>query len=558
MILEPRASYQALVCSFRWSIPPRFNIAAACVDRWAAVEPARPALIRWNAEGGEQVTTYGDLKRDSDRLAHALRARGVLPGERIAIHLPQSVETVVAHMAAYRLGAVVVPLAALFGPEALRVRLAASGVRVAVTDAAGAAKLAAVRDAARSLETIISVDGPAGSVEGWREALEPHTLPFETVPTAPDDPALIIFTSGTTGPPKGAVHGHRVLAGHLPGFAFTHDFVTGAEARIWTPSDWAWAGGLLNALLPGLYFGVPVVFGPFRRFDPEEAFELMARARVTNAFLPPTAVKMLRAVDLPRRRYALRLRTIGAAGERLGAAAYDWGKDVLGLAINEFYGQTECNYVLGASAALGVTKAGAIGKPIPGHTVAVIDAEGRMLGPDRQGEIAVRRPDPSMFLGYLDQPEATRAKFTGDWMRTGDSAVVDGEGYISFVGREDDIITSAGYRIGPSEIEDCLAAHPAVHLAAAVGKPDPLRTEIVKAYVALRPGHPPSEALVREIQTFVRERLSAAEYPREIEFVAEVPLTTSGKVVRRGFRERAAREAGAVEEAAIDSAAARA
>ena len=551
MILSRGTSYEALVRSFRWAIPPRFNIAVACVDRWAKAEPERPALVRWHEDGRQSIATYGDLKRDSDRLAHALRARGVGRGDRVAVFLPQSVETVVAHMAAYKLGAVAVPLAALFGPDALRVRVAASRVKAATTDAAGAMKLAALRGDAPALQTLISVDGPAGPDEGWHKVLEPHTEPFAPVDTTPDDPALMIFTSGTTGPPKGAVHGHRVLPGHLPGFAFTHDFATGDGARLWTPSDWAWAGGLLNALLPGLYFGIPVIFGPFRRFDPEEAFALMAATRVTSAFLPPTALKMMRAVSRPRERYDLRLRTIGAAGERLGAVAYHWVKDALGLTINEFYGQTECNYVLGSSAALGVSMAGAIGKAVPGHTVAVIDGEGHALPPGEQGEIAVRRPDPAMFLGYLDQPEATAEKFVGDWMKTGDSAIVDGEGYFHFVGREDDLITSAGYRIGPSEIEDCLAAHPAVHLAAAVGKPDPLRTEIVKAYVALKPGEAPSETLAREIQAFVRERLSAAEYPREIEFVAEVPLTTSGKVIRRGFRERAAREAGAADEGQV-------
>lgn len=546
MILAPAGSYEEAVGRFRWSIPARFNIAEVCVDARAAIEPDRPALIRHD-DGRQAIVTYGALRRDSDRLAHALRARGIRRGDRVAVYLPQSAETVAAHLAAYKLGAVVVPLAALFGEEALRVRLAASGVRAAVTDAAGARRLARLRAAAPDLDRVISVDGPQGLAEGWHDALDPFSDPFPAATTGPDDPALMIFTSGTTGAPKGALHGHRVLAGHLPGFAYTHDFAAGQPARFWTPSDWAWAGGLLNALLPALYFGIPVVYGPFRRFDPEAAFALMAEAGVTAAFLPPTAIKMMRAVREPRQRHRLALRTIGAAGERLGAGAYLWGRETLGIAINEFYGQTECNYVLGASAALGVSRAGAIGKPIPGHSVAVIDGAGRPLPPDAQGEIAIRRPDPSMFLGYLDQPEATAEKFTGDWMRTGDSAVLDRDGYVHFVGRDDDIITSAGYRIGPSEIEDCLAAHPAVHLAAAVGKPDPLRTEIVKAYVALRPGHAASEALAREIQAFVRERLSAAEYPREVAFVDDVPLTTSGKVIRRGFREKAAREAGAVD-----------
>ncbi len=531
---------------FRWDIPERFNIAVACVDARATIEPGRPALIRWD-DGSQAVTTYGDLRRDGDRLAHALAARGVARGDRVAVYLPQSVETVVAHLAVYKLGAVVVPLAALFGDEALRVRLAAADVRAVVTDAAGVARLARLEATMPSLAAIISVEGADGAAEGWDEALAPHGAGFPAVATGPDDPALMIFTSGTTGAPKGALHGHRVLAGHLPGFAYTHDFAAGGSARFWTPSDWAWAGGLLNALLPSLYYGIPVVFGPFRRFDPEAAFALMAGTGVTNAFLPPTAIKMMRAIEAPKARHRLALRTIGSAGERLGAAAYEWSEEALGITINEFYGQTECNYVLGASAALGITRPGAIGKAIPGHAVAVVDAAGRPLAAGEEGEIAIRRPDPSMFLGYFRQAEATAEKFAGDWLRTGDRAVADADGYVHFVGRDDDIIISSGYRIGPSEIEDCLAAHPAVRLAAAVGKPDPLRTEIVKAYVMLRPGVAPTPALAAEIKAFVRERLSAAEYPRELAFVDEVPLTTSGKVIRRAFRDRAAAEAGAGE-----------
>jgi acetyl-CoA synthetase len=333
-----------------------------------------------------------------------------------------------------------------------------------------------------------------------------------------------------------------VLLGHLPGMAFSHEFMPEPGDRLWTPSDWAWAGGLLNCLLPGLALGVPVVFGPFRPFDPEEAFALMATAEVRNAFLPPTALRIMRSVPDPRR-FALRLRTIGAAGESLGRETYDWARDSLGVSVNEFYGQTECNYVLGSCAALGISRPGTIGKPIPGHDVAVIEPDGNRVRAGSSGEIAIRRPNPSMFLGYWNDEAATAAKFVGDWMLTGDRAEVDDDGYIRFVGRDDDLITSSGYRIGPSEIEDCLATHPAVAMAAAVGKPDALRTEIVKAYVKLKTGMKASPELAEEIRLYVRARLSVAEYPREIAFVDEIPLTTSGKVIRRHFREMAKTEA---------------
>jgi acetyl-CoA synthetase len=530
-------AYERLVRSFRWSIPARFNIGVACADRWAAREPERVALIGLDDRGRVATTDFGALKRRSDRLAHALARRGIVRGDRVAILLPQSADTVVGHLATYKLGAIAVPLAALFGSDALRYRLASAGAKAILTDAAGVTKLAGIASALPEVAAILSVDG-GGGAEDLEAALAGHDDPFVAEDSGPDDPALMIFTSGTTGPPKGALHGHRVLLGHLPGFAFTHAGFPAAGDRTWTPSDWAWAGGLLNALLPSLYHGVSVVFGPFRPFEPEAALALMAEVRVTRAFLPPTALKMMRSVERPRQRFDLTLASIGAAGESLGREAYEWAEPALGLPVNEFYGQTEGNYVLGSSAALGVSRAGAIGKPIPGHRVAVIDGEGNEVAPETLGQIAIRRPDPTLFLGYWNEPDATAAKFVGAWMTTGDQAIRDRDGYVRFVGRNDDIIISAGYRIGPAEIEDCLLAHPAVALAAAVGKPDPVRTEIVKAFVVLKPGVAPSEALAAELRLFVRGRLSAAEYPREIAFVDALPMTTTGKVIRRELRGR--------------------
>jgi acetyl-CoA synthetase len=469
---EPAASYEELVAAFRWRIPDRYNIGVACADAWAEREPERTALIGYADNGELRPVTYGELKRDSDCLALALRSRGLGEGDRLALLLPQSVETVLGHLAAYKLGAIAVPLAALFGEDALRYRLAASGASAIVTDAAGLARLEGIRDDLPDLTTVLCTDGAARGADGLREAIAAEDGPFAPADTGADDPALMIFTSGTTGPPKGALHAHRVLPGHLPGIRFSHAFMPEPGDRLWTPSDWAWAGGLLNCLLPGLALGVPVVFGPFRPFDPEAALALMAKAGVRNAFLPPTALRMLRAV--PRVRAALRPETAHYRRRRRkpGREAYDWAKTELGIAVNEFYGQTECNYVLGSCAAMGVTRAGAIGKPVPGHDVRVIDDDGKRAPPGAIGEIAIRRPDPAMFLGYWRDSAATAAKFAGDWMLTGDLATTDADGYVSFVGRNDDIITSSGYRIGPAEIEDCLAGHPAVAMAAAVGKPD--------------------------------------------------------------------------------------
>jgi acetyl-CoA synthetase len=318
-----------------------------------------------------------------------------------------------------------------------------------------------------------------------------------------------------------------------------HDLFPQPGDRIWTPADWAWAGGLLDVLLPSLHYGVPVVARRFEKFDPEEAFALMARTQVRNTFIPPTALRMLRAAPNPQGRYDIRLRSIGSGGETLGAETYEWGKSAFGLTINEFYGQTECNLVLSACNALGVSKAGAIGKPVPGHVVAVIDRAGNPLKAGQAGQIAVKRPDPVMFLQYWGNQQATRDKFIGDWMTTGDEGVMDEDGYVSFIGRDDDVITSAGFRIGPGEIEDCLIRHPAVALAAVVGKPDALRTEIVKAFIVLKQGQTASDALASAIQNFVKTRLSGHEYPREVVFIDDMPMTTTGKVIRRLLREKA-------------------
>ena len=369
--------------------------------------------------------------------------------------------------------------------------------------------------------------------------LERASSDFTAVDTGPDDPAMMIYTSGTTGQPKGALHGHRVLLGHLPGVEMPYFPFPQAGDRFWTPADWAWAGGLLDVLLPSLHHGVAVVARRFDKFDPDEAFALMQKAQVRNAFIPPTALRMMRAAPSPRGRYDFALRSVGSGGESLGVEALEWGKATFGLTINEFYGQTECNLVLGSCAALGVSRPGAIGKPIPGHDVAVIGRDGKPLKAGEVGQIAIKRPDPVMFLEYWGRPDATRDKFIGDWMTTGDQGTMDEDGYFSFVGRDDDVITSAGFRIGPGEIEDCLLRHPAVALAAVVGKPDAIRTEIVKAFIVLKKGHAPSDTLAAEIQNFVRTRLSAHEYPREVAFIDDLPMTTTGKVIRRLLREKA-------------------
>jgi acetyl-CoA synthetase len=525
--------YDALYRDFRWSIPARYNIGVDVCDRWAAREPGRLAILHVHGDGRSEPISYGHLRETSNRLANVLRAHGVTRGDRVAIFMPQAPEVAAAHIAIYKLGAVALPVAILFGPDALQYRLQNSGAKALLTNAQGLAKFEEIRAQVPHVTCVISVDS------GFADLLAKASSDFTPVDTSPDDAAMMIYTSGTTGQPKGALHAHRVLLGHLPGAELPHYPFPLAGDRYWTPADWAWAGGLLDVLLPCLHHGVPVVARRFDKFDPDEAFALMAKVGVRNAFIPPTALRMMRAVPSPRGRYDFKLRSMASGGESLGIEALEWGREAFGLTINEFYGQTECNLVLASCAAIDVSRPGAIGKPVPGHNVAVIRPDGSQCAPGELGQIAIRRPDPVMFLQYWGKPDATCEKFIGEWMTTGDQGITDADGYFQFVGRDDDVITSSGYRIGPTEIEDCLIRHPAVALAAVVGKPDALRTEIVKAFIVLKSGHAPSDVLAADIQGFVKTRLSAHEYPREVAFIDEMPMTTTGKVIRRLLRQRA-------------------
>jgi acetyl-CoA synthetase len=315
----------------------------------------------------------------------------------------------------------------------------------------------------------------------------------------------------------------------------------------WSPADWAWTGGLMDALLPTLYFGRPIVAYQ-GRFAPDTALALMAAHGVTHTFLFPTALKaMMKAVPRPRQQYpALRLQAIMSAGEAVGDAVFAYCQQQLGVTVNEMFGQTEINYVVGNCHRLWPARAGSMGRAYPGHRVAVIDAQGKTCPPGVAGEVAVHRrdlhgqPDPVFFLGYWLNEPATRAKFSGDpddsWCRTGDMALQDAEGYLWYQGRADDMFKAAGYRIGPGEIENCLVKHPAVANAAVVPKPDAERGALVKAYVVLAAGFVPGADLIGELQAHVRGRLAPYEYPKEIEFVDALPMTTTGKVQRRLLR----------------------
>ena len=481
-----------------WALPARFNIGVACSDAW--VGAGRTALIH-----GDHHIRFEALSTDSNRLANRLRAQGVGRGDRVAVLLPQAPETAVAHLAIYKLGAIAVPLFQLFGPDALAFRLADCGAVAIITDMAE--KLEGL-----ALPALRHVIVPG---QGW---LDDARDAFTPVDTAACDPALIIYTSGTTGQPKGALHAHRVLLGHLPGVEWPQDGFPQPGDLFWTPADWAWIGGLLDVLLPSLFHGVPVLAHRAPKFDPEFAFALMARNNVRNAFLPPTALRMLRQA----RATPTGLRSIGTGGETLGADMLDWGRETFGLTMNEFYGQTECNLTI---ASTGGSRAGWIGRAVPGHTVTI-------LGDPSDGEIAVRRDSPTLFLGYWNNPPATTAKFDGEWLLTGDRGGME-DGWFRFIGRDDDVITSSGYRIGPGEIEEALCRHPAVAAAAVVGVPDALRTERVVAAVVLRPG---ATVDVAALQAHVKSRVAAHAYPREVHILDTLPMTATGKIMRGVLR----------------------
>lgn len=536
--------YQEIYTSFRWDVPEHFNVFEVCCRRWAD-DPTRIALIVEDDAGHCIRHSYAELRDAAERLCGVLRELGVGRGDRVAVVLPQRFETAVAHMAIYRLGAVAMPLSILFGPDALEYRLQDSAASVAIVDAAAFAAIGAVRSGCPDLHTLIAVDVPGAEEKdavAWNSLLGREVDAIPPADTLATDPAVLIYTSGTTGPPKGALMPQQALLGNLPGFVASQNGFPRDNDVFWSPADWAWTGGLMDVLLPTLYFGQPLV-GFRGRFAPERAFELMARHAVTNTFLFPTALKaMMKAFPLPRERFPLHLRAIMSAGEAVGDAVFDWCRSALGVTVNEMFGQTEINYIVGNSHEDWPARAGSMGRPYPGHRVAVIDDAGVPVMPGELGEVAVNRfdlhgdPDPVFFLGYWKNPQATEGKFSGDWCRTGDLATCDADGYLWYKGRADDVFKAAGYRIGPSEVENCLVRHPAVANAAVVPKPDPDRGAVVKAYVVLAPGHEASAELVEALQAHVRGQLAPYEYPKEIEFIESLPMTTTGKVQRRVLR----------------------
>lgn len=536
-MLEQKNSYEEVCDDFSWEIPEYFNMGVAVCERNVVKTPDKTALIVEQEDGTVERYSFKDIQTLSNKLANLFQSKGVQPEDRIAVLLSQSVETAATHIASWKAGFISIPLFTLFQEEALAFRLSNSAARVLITDKENYQKIAPLRQELPNLDFIFIVDGHEADTFNLMEELKGQSEDFTPLNTKAEDPALIIYTSGTTGNPKGALHAHRVLLGHIPGVQFPHEFAPKEDDLFWTPADWAWIGGLMNILMGGWYHGIPVLAYRARKFDPEAALSLMERHNVRNIFMPPTALKIMRQVDNIKERYNLNLRTITVAGEPMGEELLDWGLSEFGLHLNEYYGQTECNLVVSNCSAVMPPKPGSMGRPVPGHDVRIINEQGIEVAQGEIGDIAVRQGDPVMLLEYWNNPEASLKKYRNGWLIMGDQGYMDEDGYIFFIGRDDDLITSAGYRIGPSEIEDCLTKHESVGLAAVIGVPDPIRTESIKAFIVLRDGYVADDSLEEELRAFVKDRLSPHEYPRHIEFVDQLPLTATGKIRRKELRD---------------------
>ena len=597
---QTRDLYEQLHGGFRWLVPEEFNIAEVCSRRWAqAADGAQRIAMHADGAGVEPRShSYAELHHQANRLSNALAQLRVGKGDKVAVVLPQRFETAVAYMAVLQMGAVAMPLSTLFGPEALEFRLNDSGAKVAICDDASIVNIQNIRGNCEALWHVIGVgDSANGEVGGGAAGMADldyavitaeQPPEYAPVATRADDPALLVYTSGTTGNPKGALIPHRALIGNLTGFVCSQNWFgfdprsgqrtpspvrgragVGASTQrtkssagdqstavLWSPADWTWTGGLMDALLPTLYFGRPIVAWN-GRFSPQTAFELLQKYEVTHTFLFPTALKaMMKAFPQPKKFFKLKLQAIMSAGEAVGDAVFSYCEKQLGVTVNEMFGQTEVNYIVGNCSLFWPARAGSMGKGYPGHRVAVIDEQGRECPVGTVGEVAIHRrdrhgdPDPIFFLGYWKNEAGTREKYTGDWCRTGDLARRDADGYLWYQGRADDMFKAAGYRIGPGEIENCLVKHPAVANAAVVPKPDRDRGALVKAYVVLTPEAAAERGderasrmewetrLMIDLQRHVKGKLAPYEYPKEIEFVASLPMTTTGKVQRRVLRLR--------------------
>jgi acetyl-CoA synthetase len=511
------STYDHLRDAHRWEVPARYNIAADVCDKHP---PDKRAMIWESFDGSVRELAWGEVQELANQAAHMLAARGVGRGDRVAVVLPPTPEAAAVFFGTWKLGAILLSMSVLYGDDGIQHRLSDSEARLLVTDAENAPRF----DRAWAPDTVV-LD---------RETLAASPADHICVDTAGDDPAQLYYTSGTTGLAKGIVHAHRYLLGHEE-FTYCHEVQDGE--RFHGMGEWAWAAGIAPLLGPWRLGAVQCVYRREAGFDPHRQLDFLSRNRVTNVFTTPTAMRAMMAIEDAGTRYPQVFRRVCSAGEPLNPEAIRWFREQYGITVLDYYGLTESYPLVANYPGLDVRE-GSMGKPMPGWDVRILDEDERPVAVGERGEICLRaRSNPQYPLGYWQNEKATEETFGGEWFHTKDAAVEDEDGYFWYVGRADDVIIAAGYRIGPFEVESACLEHPAVREAAAVASPDELRGNVVKAFIVLADGYEPSDELAREIQRFVRERLSAYAYPRLVEFVADLPKTLTGKIRRIELRQ---------------------
>ena len=535
-------SYDQLYEAFKWEYPDELNTAEYVCDRWAD-DKGRVAIFAENAAGEERTYTFRQLRNRSNQLANYLEDQGIGLGDRVAINLPQTPEAMIAYLAIWKLGAISVALSTLYGRDAVRYRLDDSGAKAVIVHESNYENYRDARGGLDIQTTLAVGDVTDDESVDFRAVINDSSRSFETAATRPRDDAMLFYTSGTTGDPKGVLHGHRLLLGMLPTFILRDANKEIQEEDVhWHVGDWMWMGALTSVPLPAMYYGRPVLAYDGRGFDPERAFELIEKYELTNCSIPPTGLRMMMQVDDPIERYDLNsVRLVTSGGEAVGSDITNWVSEVFeGAAVHRGFGQTEAHSFVADCTALFEPREDTMGRPMPGHEVNILDPEtAEPIGASEIGEIGLRyEQNPCCLTEYWKIPERTAEKIKNGWLRTGDLGEMDEDGYISFHSRKDDVIISAGYRIGPEEIEESLAHHPAVADAGVIGIPDDVRGEVPKAFVRLADDYNPEDRLAKELQEYVKDRLAKYEYPREIEFLEKLPLTTTGKIRRSELRER--------------------
>ena len=532
--------YEETYRNFKLEVPEHYNFGFDVVDRWAE-DRTKLALVSVEPDGqNAQYHSFWDLKMESNRFANILKDLGVNKGDRVFIMLPRIPQWYIALLGMFKLGIVPMPATTLLTVKDIEYRINTSEASLAITDPENADKLQEAAGNCPSLKSLAVVGGQKRGWVSYEESMAdapPHLDGVE--PTRNDDPLLIYFTSGTVGPPKMVLHTQASFGLAMVGTAkYWHDLKS--TDLQWTISDTGWAKAAYGKLFGQWAQGAAILqHNAVGRFDAKQTLSIIERFGVTSFCAPPTVYRMLVLEDLTK--YDLRyLDHCTSAGEPLNPEVMKQWEDGIGLTIYDAYGQTETVLLIANFRCLPV-KPGAMGLPMPGIQASIVDQEGKEIPPGEEGQIAIRvKPDRpvGLFNGYWRDDEATARSFLGDWYLTGDKAYRDEDGYFWFVGRADDVIISAGYRIGPFEVESALIEHPAVAESAVVASPDPVRGDIVKAFVVLTPDHAGSDELVLSLQEHVRKTTAPYKYPRAVEFVTDLPKTISGKIRRVELRER--------------------